>query len=90
MRGHVVIRYIGMVRQFIASFMLVSAFVSLLNGYDSAYYPLLLSSFLTALLGTFPLIFVDKVDEITTICHRRRIMVCGMCSWHVPIPYLGW
>lgn len=91
MRGHVVIRYIGMVLQFIASFMLVSAFVSLLNGYDSAYYPLLLSSFLTALLGTFPLIFVDKVDEITT--KEGYAIVVG--SWFVAcvvgmFPYLIW
>ena len=51
MRLHVVIRYIGMVLLFIAAFMLMSAVVSLVNGRDSAYYPLLLSSFLTALLG---------------------------------------
>ena len=66
MRVHVVIRYIGMVMQFIAAFMLASAVVSMLNGYDSAYYPLLLSSFMTALLGIFPLFFVEKVSEITT------------------------
>ena len=44
MRIHVVIRYIGMVLQFIAAFMLVSAVVSMLNNYDSAFYPLLLTS----------------------------------------------
>ena len=49
MRIHVVIRYIGMVLQFIAAFMLLSAVVSFLNDHDSAFYPLLLSSFLTAL-----------------------------------------
>ena len=58
MRVNVVIRYIGLVMQFVASFMLISAIVSMLNGYDSAFYPLLLSSFMTALLGTFPLFFV--------------------------------
>ena len=64
MRVNVVIRYIGLVLQFVAAFMLLSAVVSMLNGYDSAYYPLLLSSFMTALLGTFPLFFVERVDEI--------------------------
>lgn len=80
-----------MVLQFIASFMLVSAIVSLLNGYDSAYYPLLLSSFLTALLGLFPLIFVEKVDEITS--KEGYAIVVG--SWFVAcivgmFPYLIW
>ena len=66
MRVPVVIRYIGTVMQFIAAFMLASAAVSMLNGYDSAYYPLLLSSFITAMLGTFPLFFVESVGEINT------------------------
>uniref|UniRef100_UPI0040571D4D TrkH family potassium uptake protein n=1 Tax=Alistipes sp. TaxID=1872444 RepID=UPI0040571D4D len=91
MRVHVVIRYIGMVLQFIASFMLASAIVSMLNGYDSAYYPLLLSSFLTALLGLFPMIFVEKVDEIKT--KEGYAIVVG--SWLVAcivgmFPYLIW
>lgn len=80
-----------MVLQFIASFMLASAIVSMLNDYDSAYYPLLLSSFLTALLGFFPLIFVDKVDEINT--KEGYAIVVG--SWFVAcivgmFPYLIW
>lgn len=91
MRLHVVIRYIGMVLQFIAAFMLLSAVVSMLNGYDSAYYPLLLSSFMTALLGIFPLIFVEKVDEIKT--KEGYGIVVG--SWLVAcivgmFPYLIW
>mgnify|MGYP003556331309 FL=1 len=64
MRIHVVIRYIGMVLQFIAAFMLLSAIVSMVNDYDSAFYPLLLSSFLTSLLGLFPLIFAEKAEDI--------------------------
>ena len=66
MRVTVVIRYIGLVMQFIAAFMLASAAVSMLNDYDSAYYPLLLSSFMTALLGTFPLFFVATTVAQTT------------------------
>ena len=73
MRVHVVIRYIGMVLIFLALFMLASAGVSLLNNHDSALYPLLLSAFVTAILGFFPLIFVDRADEIKTkegyACH---------------------
>ena len=91
MRATVVIRYIGMVLQFIATFMLASAGVSMLNDYDSAYYPLLLSSFMTALLGTFPLFFVERVDEIKT--KEGYAIVVG--SWLVAcivgtFPYLIW
>ena len=59
MRVSVVIRYIGMVLQFIALFMLVSAGVSMYNNYDSAFSPLLLSSFIT-LLGTNLLNLLNK------------------------------
>lgn len=91
MRVTVVIRYIGLVMQFIAAFMLASAAVSMLNNYDSAYYPLLLSSFMTALLGTFPLFFVERVEEIKT--KEGYAIVVG--SWLVAcivgmFPYLIW
>jgi trk system potassium uptake protein TrkH len=63
----------------------------MLNGYDSAYYPLLLSSFITALLGAFPLFFVERVDEIKT--KEGYAIVVG--SWLVAcivgmFPYLIW
>ena len=91
MRVPVVIRYVGMVLQFVALFMLASAGVSMLNGYDSAFSPLLLSSFMTSLLGIFPLFFVKKVDEITT--KEGYAIVVG--SWLVAcivgmFPYLIW
>lgn len=91
MRVHVVIRYIGMVLVFLASFMLAAAGVSLLNDHDSALYPLLLSSFLTAILGLFPLIFVERAEEIKT--KEGYAIVVG--SWLVAcvvgtIPYLIW
>lgn len=91
MRVHVVIRYIGMVLQFVALFMLVSAGVSMLNNYDSAFSPLLLSSFMTSLLGIFPLFFVERVDEIST--KEGYAIVVG--SWLVAcvvgmFPYLIW
>ena len=63
----------------------------MLNGYDSAFSPLLLSSFMTSLLGIFPLFFVKKVDEITT--KEGYAIVVG--SWLVAcivgmFPYLIW
>ncbi len=80
-----------MVLLFIAAFMLVSAGVSLVNDTDSAYYPLLLSSFLTALLGVFPLIFVPRAEQIKT--KEGYCIVVG--SWLLAcivgmFPYLIW
>ena len=66
MRLDVVLRYIGVVMLFIATFMLLSAGISYFNGMDSAFYPLLLSALLTTLLGIFPLIFVERQEQLTT------------------------
>ena len=63
MRVDVVLRYVGVVMIFIALFMLLSAGISYVSGMDSAFYPLLLSSLLTALLGAFPLIFVERTGS---------------------------
>ena len=54
MRFNVVIRYIGMVLLLVAAFMLLSAGISYANNVDSAYFPLLMSSLLTLLMGCFP------------------------------------
>ncbi|WP_295937405.1 TrkH family potassium uptake protein [uncultured Alistipes sp.] len=91
MRVDVVFRYIGVVLLFIALFMLVSAAISYVGGMDSAFYPLLLSSLLTALLGAFPLIFVERKEQITN--KEGFCIVVG--SWLVAcivgmFPYLIW
>ncbi len=91
MRLNVVLRYVGMVLLCVATFMLLSAGISYYYGKDSAFYPLLLSSLLTALLGAFPLIFVDRSEQITT--KEGYCIVVG--SWLVAcvvgmFPYLIW
>ena len=91
MRIDVVLRNVGIVMLFIAFFMLLSAGISLFNGMDSAFYPLLLSALLTALLGAFPLIFVDNRKQITN--KEGFCIVVG--SWLVAcvvgmFPYLIW
>ena len=66
-------RYVGMVMLFIAGFMLLSAGISWLGGMDSSFYALLLAALLTALLGAFPLIFVEKKEQlISTFPHIFR------------------
>ena len=91
MRVDVVLRYVGVVMIFIALFMLLSAGISYVSGMDSAFYPLLLSSLLTALLGAFPLIFVERTEQITN--KEGFCVVVG--SWLVAcvvgtFPYLIW
>lgn len=91
MRVEVVLRYIGVVMLFIAAFMLLSAGISYVSGMDSAFHPLLLSSLLTALLGAFPLIFVEKQQQINN--KEGFCIVVG--SWLVAcvvsmFPYLIW
>ena len=91
MRVEVVLRYVGVVMLFIAMFMLISAGISYVSGVDSAFYPLLLSSLLTALLGAFPLIFVGRCEQITN--KEGFCIVVG--AWLVAcvvsmFPYLIW
>lgn len=91
MRLNVVLRYVGMVLLFVAAFMLLSAMIALYGDRDSSFSPLLLSTLLTALLGAFPLLFVDKSDQITT--KEGYCIVVG--AWLVScvvgmFPYLIW
>ena len=91
MRADVVLRYIGVVMLFIAGFMLLSAGISWLYGMDSSFYPLLLAALLTALLGAFPLIFVEKKVQLSN--KEGFCIVVG--SWLVAcvvgtFPYLIW
>ncbi len=91
MRFHVVIRYIGLVLLIFASFMLFSAGIAWWSGPDSSYYPLLLSALLTALMGLFPLIFVERTEQLSS--KEGYCIVVG--SWLVAcivgmFPYLMW
>ncbi len=91
MRVDVVLRYIGVVMLFIAGFMLLSAGIAFVSRVDSSFHPLLLSALLTALLGFFPLIFVEKKEQISN--KEGFCIVVG--SWLLAcvvgmFPYLIW
>jgi len=91
MRANVILRYMGIVMLVIAFFMLLSAGVSLFNGRDSAYYPLLLSALLTTLLGVFPLIFVERAEQLES--KEGYCVVIGswlMASIVGMFPYVIW
>ncbi len=91
MRVDLVLRHVGVVMLFIAGFMMLAVGISYASGVDSAFYPLLLSALLTALLGAFPQIFVDKKGQLST--KEGFAVVVG--SWLVAcvvgmFPYLIW
>lgn len=86
-----VFRYIGMVLLFESVFMLLSAGISYLNGVDGGFTPLLLSFLLTALLGSFPLIFVGKAGSITSKESYAIVIGAWLASCFVGMfPYLLW
>lgn len=91
MRFQVVLRYVGFVLLIFAAFMFVSAGIAWYSGPDSSFYPLLLSALLTTLLGGFPLIFVNRQEQINA--KEGYSIVVG--SWLVAcivgmFPYLMW
>lgn len=84
-------RYLGVTLIFNGFFMLLSMLVSILNGMDSSFAPLLISGFITTIVGLFPLIFVRRTEDITlsegfavTILAWLLSCIFGM------LPYLMW
>ncbi len=91
MRYSVIFRYIGTMMLCVAAFMAIAAGISFADGRDSSFYPLVLSSLLTLVLGAFPMLFVPKTDNITT--KEGFTIVVG--SWVLAcvvgmFPYLIW
>lgn len=91
MRLYIVLRYVGLILLLNAAFMLFSAGISLLNGMDTGFYPLVQSFLLTSLLGAFPLIFVPRGAQITS--KEGYAIVVGswlVCCMAGMLPYILW
>ncbi len=91
MNVSVVARNIGIALLFNATFMFVSAVVSIIYDFDSAFSPLLLSGVITFTTGLFPLIFVRKHEEI----HIKEGFTIIVLSWILSclfgmLPYVLW
>ena len=91
MRWNIVLRYIGLILLLDAVFMLLAACVSLLDGMDTGFYPLLQSFLLTSILGSFPLIFVSRGGAI--VSQEGYAVVTG--AWLMSclagmLPYVLW
>ena len=87
----VISRNVGTALLVSSLFMLLSIFVSLADGGDSALAPLLISFSLTFTVGVFPFIFVRKTDRITL---RDGYMIIFL-SWFLSfvfgmLPYALW
>ncbi len=87
----VISRNVGIALLVCSLFMLLSVFVSLANGRDSALTPLLISFSLTFTVGAFPFIFVRKTGNITL---RDGYMIIFL-SWFLSfvfgmLPYALW
>lgn len=80
-----------MVLLFESAFMLLSAIISYANGIDGGFAPLLLSFLLTALLGSFPLIFVSKNQRLSSK-ESYAVVIGGWLTSCVvgTFPYLMW
>ncbi len=62
-RNRVVIKYLGYILLFNALFLFIAAVISLVN-WESSLNALLFSAAMCAALGTFPYLFVEKVEEL--------------------------
>ncbi len=91
MKVATIIRYVGMVLLLNAAFMLISAVVAMIYGFDTSVFPLLLSFLITTIIGTFPMIFVPKEKNIVakegyTIVIASWILSCLVGT----LPYIMW
>lgn len=87
----VISRYTGIALLFNALFMFLSVVVSMINGFDSAFSPLLLSALITAMVGIFPFIFVRESQEVNV----KEGFAITFFSWVLSclfgmLPYLLW
>ena len=74
-----------------ALFMLLSIGVSLLNGIDDAFSPLLISFIITLLVGSFPFIFVRSSAPLTLKEGFVTIVLAWLLSFIFGmLPYVLW
>ena len=74
-----------------ALFMLLSLVISLINGVDTGFTPLLISCLLTALVGFFPFIFVKTAPAMTMKDGFVTIVLAWLLSFIFGmLPYVMW
>ncbi len=74
-----------------ALFMLLSIVVSVVNGFDSAFSPLLISFMVTLIVGAFPFIFVRKAQPLSLKDGYLTIVLSWLLSFIFGmLPYVLW
>lgn len=87
----VISRNVGFALLVSALFMLLSVGVSLLEGMDSAFSPLLISFCITFIVGAFPFVFVRRTDRITLKDGYMIIVLSWLLSFVFGmLPYAMW
>ncbi|MBP5484219.1 MAG: TrkH family potassium uptake protein, partial [Bacteroidales bacterium] len=87
----VISRNVGMALLVSALFMLISVFISLAEGGDSALAPLLISFIITFITGIFPFIFVKKTAQISLKDGYMIIFLSWLLSFVFgALPYALW
>ncbi len=91
MRFHIVIRYIGLALLLNSLFMLFSIGISVYDGVDTGFFPLLMSFVLTAILGLFPMIFNVERE----IINKKEGYAIVVGAWTLSclvgiLPFLLW
>lgn len=84
-------RYVGIAVTFESGFMLLSLVISAVNGMDSSFSALLVSTLVTFLVGFFPVLFVRSTDDVSI----SEGFVITVLSWLLTclfgmFPYLLW
>lgn len=74
-------RYVGLALLVSALFMFLSVGVSLIDGMDSGFAPLLISGIITLIVGSFPFIFVRKTPSISLQDGYLIIVLSWMLSF---------
>jgi trk system potassium uptake protein TrkH len=90
MRPQILLRYVGLVLLLNAFFLLISCIISGFNA-DSAFFPLLYASLISALFGVLPLIFIPSPTKITNKEGFSIVILSWLLSCLVGvIPYIMW
>ncbi len=91
MNVKVVSRNVGFALLVSALFMFLSMIVSIADGMDSAFAPLLISCIITFIFGSFPFIFVRQAQEITIRDGYCIIILSWLLSFIFGmLPYVLW
>ncbi|MDR2585672.1 MAG: TrkH family potassium uptake protein [Prevotellaceae bacterium] len=91
MSYRVVSRYLGAILMLNALMMALSAGVSVVYGFDSAFYPLIISALITCVAGLYPVLFFLRPSQVST----REGYVIFFFAWILSclfgmLPYLFW